>query len=121
MLCAVALVGCGRSAGDATARRALASPGHSLRIAANAEGQPRYDVTGLAARPGPVALTFTNRSPLRHNLTVASQSGTVLGATATFKGGSQTLVLALKPGTYELFCTVPRHRQYGMHAALTVQ
>ena len=44
----------------------------------------------------------------------------MLGATPTFKGGSRTLTLKLKPGTYKFFCTVPGHRQAGMEGTLTV-
>jgi plastocyanin len=60
-------------------------------------------------------------APLSHNLTVASSSGGVLGATPTFTGGSKTLSLTLKPGTYKFYCTVPGHRAAGMEGTLTVQ
>jgi plastocyanin len=58
---------------------------------------------------------------LGHNLTVASSSGAVLGATPTFQGESKTLSLTLKPGTYKFYCTVPGHRAAGMEGTLTVQ
>jgi uncharacterized cupredoxin-like copper-binding protein len=58
---------------------------------------------------------------LGHNVTVASSSGAVVGATPTFEGGSKTLSLNLKPGTYKFYCTVPGHRQAGMAGTLTVQ
>jgi uncharacterized cupredoxin-like copper-binding protein len=60
-------------------------------------------------------------APLSHNVTVASSSGEVLGATPTFTGGSRTLSLTLKPGTYKFYCTVPGHRAAGMEGTLTVQ
>jgi uncharacterized cupredoxin-like copper-binding protein len=44
----------------------------------------------------------------------------VLGATPTFSGGSRTLTLNLKPGTYTFYCTVPGHRAAGMEGTLTV-
>jgi uncharacterized cupredoxin-like copper-binding protein len=62
---------------------------------------------------------MTNMSPLEHNVTIASGS-TVLGATPTFRGGSKTLTLSLKPGTYVFYCSVPGHRQAGMEGTLTV-
>jgi len=58
-------------------------------------------------------------SPIEHNLTVA-QGSKVLGATPTFVGGSKTLTLNLKPGTYTFYCSVPGHRQAGMEGTLTV-
>jgi uncharacterized cupredoxin-like copper-binding protein len=59
---------------------------------------------------------------LEHNVTVESSSGTIVGKTPTFAGGSKTLTLSsLKPGTYKFFCSVPGHRQAGMEGTLTVQ
>ena len=57
---------------------------------------------------------------VEHNVTVESSSGEPVGATPTFKGGSKTLSLNLKPGTYKFFCSVPGHRMAGMEGTLTV-
>ncbi len=95
--------------------------GQSLSLAANPEGQLKYDTSSLTAKAGKVSIDFTNMSPLSHNMTVESSSGTILGATPTFQGGSKVLTLELKPGTYKFFCTVPGHRMAGMEGTLTVQ
>ena len=59
---------------------------------------------------------------LGHNITIQQgSSGSVLGATPTFQGGSKTLSVSLKPGTYTFYCTVPGHRAAGMEGKLTVQ
>jgi plastocyanin len=68
-----------------------------------------------------VTIQFTNNSPLAHNVTIASSSGAVLGATPTFQGGSRTLSLNLKPGTYTFYCSVPGHREAGRRGTLVVQ
>jgi uncharacterized cupredoxin-like copper-binding protein len=60
-------------------------------------------------------------SPLAHNMTIESSSHAILGATPTFQGGSKTLSLNLKAGTYKFFCSVPGHRMAGMEGTLTVQ
>jgi uncharacterized cupredoxin-like copper-binding protein len=52
-------------------------------------------------------------------VTIAAGS-TVLGTTPTFVGGSRTLTLTLKPGTYTFYCSVPGHRQGGMEGTLAV-
>jgi len=93
----------------------------SLSLAANPEGQLKYEKTSLTAKAGKVSIAFANMSPLSHNVTVASSSGAVVGATETFQGGSKTLSLNLKPGTYKFYCSVPGHRQAGMEGTLTVQ
>jgi uncharacterized cupredoxin-like copper-binding protein len=90
-----------------------------LKLAANPEGQLSYSTKQLTAKAGPVTITMTNMSPVEHNVTVA-QGSTVLGATPTFKGGSKTLTLNLKPGKYTFYCSVPGHRQAGMEGTLTV-
>jgi plastocyanin len=91
----------------------------TLKLAANPEGQLSYNTKQLSAKAGPVTITMTNMSPLPHNVTVA-QGSTVVGATPTFQGGSRSLLLRLKPGTYTFYCSVPGHRQAGMEGTLTV-
>jgi len=98
---------------------AHAAPSAPLKLAANPEGQLSYDTKQLSAKAGLVTIAMTNMSPLEHNVTVA-QGSTVLGAVPTFKGGSKTLTLNLKPGTYTFYCSVPGHRQAGMEGTLTV-
>jgi uncharacterized cupredoxin-like copper-binding protein len=48
-------------------------------------------------------------------------AGRIVGGTPTFQGGSRTLTLNLKPGTYTFFCSVPGHREAGMQGTLTVR
>jgi plastocyanin len=91
----------------------------SLKLAANPEGQLTYNTKQLSAPAGKVTITMANMSPVEHNVTVA-QGSMVLGATPTFKGGSKTLTVNLKPGTYTFYCSVPGHRQAGMEGTLTV-
>jgi plastocyanin len=95
--------------------------GQALALEANPEGQLKYNTTSLTAKAGKVSIDFTNMSPEGHNVTVASASGAAVGATPTFEGGSKTLTLNLKPGTYKFFCTVPGHRMAGMEGTLKVQ
>ncbi len=93
----------------------------ALSLSADPEGQLKYNTTSLTAKAGTVSIDFTNMASLMHNVTVASSAGTVEGATPTFQGGSKTLTLHLKPGTYKFYCTVPGHRMAGMEGTLTVQ
>ena len=95
--------------------------GGTLSLAADPEGQLKFDTTSLSAKAGKVSIDFTNKAPLAHNLTIESSSGATAGATPTFEGGSKTLAVNLKPGTYKFFCSVPGHRQAGMEGTLTVK
>jgi uncharacterized cupredoxin-like copper-binding protein len=97
------------------------SPAAATKLALSADtgGQLAYNTKTLSAKAGTVSIVMSNMSPLEHNVTVAEGSK-VLGATPTFVGGSKTLTLKLKPGTYTFYCSVPGHRQAGMEGKLTV-
>lgn len=97
-----------------------ASAGSNLSLEANPEGQLKYNTTSLTAKAGKVSIDFTNMASLSHNVTIASASGAVEGATPTFQGASKTLSLNLKPGVYKFYCSVPGHRMAGMEGTLTV-
>ncbi|MCW3026966.1 MAG: hypothetical protein JWN81_177 [Solirubrobacterales bacterium] len=98
-----------------------ASGGQTLALAANPEGNLKFDSSTLSAKAGKVTINYTNQASLEHNLTVESSSGSVVGATPTFQGGSKTLTVSLTPGTYKFYCSVPGHRQAGMEGTLVVK
>jgi plastocyanin len=80
-----------------------------------------YDKKSLSAKAGKVTITMTNMSSLGHNITIQKgTNGAVLGATPTFQGGTKSVSLNLKAGTYTFYCSVPGHRQGGMVGTLTV-
>jgi plastocyanin len=106
----------------AAAASSSGSASASLSIAADPSGALKFTKSTLIAKAGTVTISFTNSSPLAHNLTVQQgTSGAVVGATPTFMGGTKTLTLKLKAGTYTFYCSVPGHRAAGMQGTLTVQ
>lgn len=133
----LALAGCGSSSSSSssastaaeaptTSSAAAATPApaggsEKLSLEANPEGQLAYNTKSLSAKAGTISVDFTNKSPLAHNVTIESASGEKVGATPTFAGGTKTLSVSLKPGTYKFFCAVPGHRQAGMEGTLTVK
>jgi plastocyanin len=96
------------------------SASSKVSLEANPEGKLEYNTKSLSAKAGAVTIDFTNMAALMHNVTVESSSGTKVGGTPTFSGGSKSVTLNLKPGTYKFFCSVPGHRQAGMEGTLTV-
>ena len=136
-LVGLAVAGCGSSSSTSSSASTPASSapaaaatapagggttgGETLHVAANPEGQLKYDKTSLTAKAGTVSISFTNTASLAHNLSIESASGSVVGATPIFEGGTKTISVSLKPGTYKFFCSVPGHRQAGMEGTLTVQ
>jgi plastocyanin len=91
----------------------------TLKLAANPAGQLAYTTKSLSAKAGKVTIDFSNSSPVEHDVAIA-QGSTVAGQTPVFTGGSKTLTVTLKPGTYNFYCTVPGHRAAGMEGTLKV-
>jgi uncharacterized cupredoxin-like copper-binding protein len=110
------------STSAASSGGASAGAGTTLTDSADPSGALKFTKSTLTAKAGTVTIDFTNASPLAHNFTVQQgTSGPVLGATPTFMGGTKTLTLKLKAGTYTFYCSVPGHRAAGMQGTLTVQ
>jgi uncharacterized cupredoxin-like copper-binding protein len=129
---ALAAAGCGSSSKTSSSSSSAVAPatssssaapaaGSTLSLAANPEGLLKFDRSALTAKAGSVSISFANNAALQHNVTVADASGKLIGATATFAGGTKILPLNLKPGTYKFYCSVPGHRAAGMEGTLTVQ
>lgn len=109
------------AAGTGTSAAAGGGASSSLAIATNPSGQLAYDKKTLSAKAGKVTITMTNMSSLGHNITIQQgTNGSVLGATPTFMGGTKSVTVNLKAGTYTFFCSVPGHRAGGMVGTLTV-
>jgi plastocyanin len=111
------------AASSTAAATAPSGAAQVVKLEANPSGELSYNTTTLTAHPGKVTIDFTNMAPLQHNVTVESGSGSgnVLGNTPTFSGGTKSLTLNLKAGTYTVFCSVPGHRMAGMQGTLKVQ
>lgn len=109
------------AAASSSSTAPAAAAGGALALAADPGGQLKFTKTSLSAKAGNVTIQFTNGASLAHNLTIEQgTNGPVIGATATFQGGSKTLTVNLKPGTYTFYCSVPGHRAAGMQGMLTV-
>jgi plastocyanin len=97
------------------------SSASALKLEANPEGQLKYNTKTLTAKAGNVSIDFSNHAPEGHNVTIEAAGHKIVGATPTFQGGSKTLTVNLKPGTYKFFCSVPGHRMAGMEGTLVVK
>jgi uncharacterized cupredoxin-like copper-binding protein len=70
-------------------------------------------------KAGPVTIEVKNAGKIQHDLIVNGQG--ITSGTPRLNGGqSKSLNVTLKPGTYDVFCSVPGHKQLGMDAKLTV-
>jgi plastocyanin len=90
-----------------------------LALAADPSGALKYDKKSLSAKAGKVTIAFTNASPIGHDVTIA-KGPTKIGGTKVITNAKASVTVALKPGPYVFYCSVPGHRQAGMQGTLTV-
>jgi uncharacterized cupredoxin-like copper-binding protein len=76
---------------------------------------------------GRVVVQLWNRGQDAHDLRIrhvdrrGRMSGATQGVAVTLSGGLTQASWHLKPGRYELYCSMPGHRARGMHAVITVR
>lgn len=120
-----ALVGSGGSGpAQAAARPAHRGPSHLLVYAQEWSLWPSS--TSLPA--GAVEVELWNRGQDAHDLRIRRLNtrrqmvGPIDGAVGVTRSGAiGQAVWHLKPGRYELYCSMPGHLQLGMHADITVR
>jgi plastocyanin len=95
--------------------------GTTLQLAADPNGQLKFDKTSLEAPAGTVTIDFTNDASIPHNVTVEG-NGVEDAATDTITQSTATLTLDnLQAGTYTFYCSVAGHREAGMEGTLTIK
>jgi uncharacterized cupredoxin-like copper-binding protein len=83
------------------------------------ETEFKITVPSTKLKAGPVKFDVQNAGHIEHDLVITGNG--VTAGTPRFNGGqSKMLKVTLKPGTYDVFCSVPGHKQLGMDAKLTV-
>ena len=92
--------------------------GKGVPIAADPNGSLKFTTATLKAKAGTVTFDFTNKASIPHAFAIKGNGVNAKGKTVT--GGSDTLTVKLKPGTYTFYCPVPGHEAAGMKGTLTV-
>jgi uncharacterized cupredoxin-like copper-binding protein len=98
-------------------KEAKAAEGKSVPVT-EVDFKIKLDQTKLGA--GKYTFELKNDGQQPHNLTIDGPGVTNAATPTVNSGGSATLHVALKPGTYELYCSIPGHKQLGMDRKLTV-
>lgn len=128
---AVVLASCGGSSSSSTSSAApttsastaaatAATPKSAVSLAADPGGQLKFDTSSLSAKAGTVTISMKNPSSVPHAIAVEG-SGVDKDGKIVTSGGTSTVKLKLKPGTYTFYCPVPGHRAAGMQGRLTVR
>jgi plastocyanin len=108
------------SIGAAQAKGTATEKSGTLDIPADASGQLAYQFAAAQAKPGKVQIQSKNASSTPHDIAVSGNGVNSVGKVVQ-NGGTSTISVTLKAGTYDFFCTVPGHRQAGMEGKLTVK
>jgi plastocyanin len=105
-----------------TASTTTSAPAASgaIKIEANPTGLLKYTESSIKATEGNETVTFTNNSPLEHDVVLINSANKILGQTPIFDHGSKSFTVKLAAGTYTYYCSVPGHREAGMQGTLTV-
>jgi plastocyanin len=101
-------------------RSGAAAQPSTLALAADPTGKLSYDKKQATAKAGRLAIRFTNRSSLPHNVTIA-KGATVVARTKTIERAATIANANLPGGDYVFYCSVDAHRQAGMQGTLTVK
>ena len=128
----LALAGCGGGGSKKSASAPASTPAQTTAktTAAPAGGgakavtidEKEFSLTPKQATAGSGAVTVTakNVGTIAHNLEVEG-SGVEKKTANIQPGSSAALKLNLKPGTYQMYCTVPGHKQSGMKGTIVVK
>jgi uncharacterized cupredoxin-like copper-binding protein len=85
------------------------------------ETEFKIDPASPSLKAGNYTFTVLNKGQFPHNLQITTPDGSVLAATDTIQaGGSATLQVTLKAGTYPMKCTIDGHAARGMVGNLNV-
>ncbi|MFF0520460.1 cupredoxin domain-containing protein [Actinomadura nitritigenes] len=107
----------------AGAAHATTSPSPNAKTTTVTVTEKEYTLTPSMTNLKPGAYTFLakNTGTMVHGLAISGPgiSGTKM-ITGVKPGSTGTLKVALKSGTYQMWCPVDNHRALGMHTQLTV-
>jgi plastocyanin len=110
----LASIGVAKAKGTATEKNGVVS------IPADPTGQLAYQFASATAKAGKVQLDSKNASGTPHDISIEGNGVNQHGKVVQ-NGGTSTVNVTLKPGTYTFYCSVPGHRQAGMQGKLTVK
>jgi outer membrane protein assembly factor BamB/plastocyanin len=105
-----------------TTKPAPAAPaaGGTIKIEADPTGLLKYTESKITASEGEDTVSFTNNSPVEHDVVIETSAKKTIGQTPIFDKGTKSFKVKLAAGTYTYFCSVPGHREAGMQGTLTV-
>jgi plastocyanin len=106
------------SSSSSAAPAASSGAGSTVKLTA-VPGKLAFDTKALKAKAGEVTLAMSNPSSFPHGIGI-NGNGVDKDGKVVQQGGTSTVTVKLKPGTYTFYCPVPGHEAAGMKGTLTV-
>jgi plastocyanin len=106
--------------GGAVQKKPTTEKSGKIDIPTDPTGQLAYLVSSASAKPGKVTIDSVNKASVPHDIAVQGNGVNAKGKIVS-NGGTSTVSVSLKPGSYTFFCTVPGHREAGMVGKITVK
>jgi plastocyanin len=84
--------------------------------------EKEYSITlsTMTFKPGVYTFEVQNTGTMPHDLTIAGPGVAQQSSPTVQAGGSAQLTVTLQAGTYELWCSIPGHKQLGMDLKIQV-
>jgi uncharacterized cupredoxin-like copper-binding protein len=120
MLAAVEVFGAEEEEGghEAVAEETTTTAGPQGATVQVTEREFKIALASTELKAGTVTFEVKNTGKLQHDLAIVGMSEKTK---LISPGGSSKLTVTLKPGTYELYCSVPGHKAAGMDVKITVE
>jgi uncharacterized cupredoxin-like copper-binding protein len=113
----ITVTGGATSTAPTTTAPASAPPSSQATKVNVSESEFKIVLPSTSLKAGKITFTVKNVGKIPHDLAV---KGTSFKTSLIQPGGTATLAATLKPGSYELYCTVPGHEAAGMKVNVTV-
>ena len=121
--------GCGSNSGGgksasatgASSASKTAAAGQQVKLQADGDGKLYFEQHKLKAKSGAVTIAMANpKTTGTHHGIAIEGNGVDKDGPIVAPGGTATLTVSLKPGTYTFYCPVPGHEKAGMKGTLVV-
>jgi uncharacterized cupredoxin-like copper-binding protein len=107
------------TAAESTTAESTTAPGGGETVDI-AETEYKLDPSDATVKAGSVTFSVSNDGSTVHNLEIEG-NGVEEGTEDLQPGSSGELTVDLKPGTYEMYCSIDGHEDLGMTGEVTVQ
>jgi uncharacterized cupredoxin-like copper-binding protein len=108
------------TAGAGATTTAASGGGGAATAVTAAESEFKIELGTTTFKPGATTFTVTNNGSFKHNLTIDGPGVSDEKTDSIDPGKTGTITATLAAGTYEIYCSIPTHKDKGMDVKITV-